>query len=95
MVIKNKDISSIFPIIIKIIKDIFELVKRLEKLISPNPYKLEAFVLVNVSSDNLKDFSKLILSNNNTPANTNKLIKNEIKTMNESFIFSLLILLSE
>ena len=61
MISKNKDISSIFPIIIKIIKDIFELVKSLEKSIASKPYKFEAFVFVNVSRDNLKELSKLIL----------------------------------
>ena len=95
MKIKKIDISSILPIVIKIIKDIFELVKSLEKSIASKPYKFEAFVFVNVSRDNLKELSKLILSNNKTPDNKNKLTKNEIKIMNDSFIFSLSILLSE
>ena len=76
MKIKKIDISSILPIVIKIIKDIFELVKSLEKSIVSKPYKLEALVLVKVSKDNLKELSKFILSNNKTPESTNKLTKN-------------------
>ena len=73
MKIKKIDISSILPIVIKIIKDIFELVKSLEKSIVSKPYKLEALVLVKVSKDNLKELSKFILSNNKTPESINKL----------------------
>ena len=56
----NIDINSIFPLIINIIKNNFELSKRLVKLISANPYSVEFVVLVSVSIDNLNEFSKFI-----------------------------------
>ena len=95
MKIKKIDISSIFPIIINKIKKILELVSRLLKSIIDKLCKLESVVFVKVRIDNLKALSKSILSNNKTPVNKNKLIKNEINIKNENFIFSLFILFSE
>ena len=62
MIIKKNDINSIFPIIIKIIKLNFEDVNKFAKLNFPSKHS-ELTVLVNVKIDNLKDFSKSILSN--------------------------------
>ena len=55
MKIKKIDISSIFPIIIKIIKLIFEDVNRLAKFIFCKLYISELTVFVNASIDSLKD----------------------------------------
>ena len=93
MIIKKIDINSILPIIINIIIESLEDVNKFLNSINPKLYKSELVVFVSVKIDNLKDFSKLILSNNKTPERINKLIKNEIKIRNEIFIFSLLIFL--
>jgi hypothetical protein len=61
--IKKTDINSIFPIIIKIIKLIFEDVNKLVKLKFSILNNSELTVLVKVRMDSLKDFSKPILSN--------------------------------
>ena len=95
MIIKKIDISSIFPIIIKIIKLNFEVVSKLAKSISSIPNIAEVVVLVIVKIDNLNDFSKSILSTIKIPDRINKLIKNEIKIKKEIFIFSSVIFLSE
>ena len=55
MIIKKNDISSIFPIIIKIIKLNFEVVSKLAKSISSIPNIAEVVVLVIVKIDNLDD----------------------------------------
>ena len=63
MKIKKIDINSIFPIIIKIIKLIFEVVNKFAKFKFSILNNSELTVLVKVRIDNLKDFSKPILSN--------------------------------
>ena len=59
----------------------------------PNISEVVVFVMVKI--DNLKDFSKFILSTIKTPDKINKLIKNEIKIKKEIFIFSFVIFLSD
>ena len=86
--IKKKDISSIFPIIIKIIKLNFEDVNKFAKSTPLIPNISEVAVFVIVSIDNLNDCSKFILSTIKTPDKINKLIKNEIKIKKEIFTFS-------
>ena len=95
MKIKKTDINSIFPIIIKIIKLIFEDVSKLEKFKFSILNNSELVVLVKVKIDNLKDFSKPILSNTKKLDRINKLKKKEIKMRNEIFTLSSVILLSE
>ena len=89
MIIKKTDISSIFPIIIKIIKLNFEVVSKFAKSISLIPNIVEVVVLVIVKIDSLNDFSKSMLSTIKIPERINKLIKNEIKIKKEIFIFHL------
>tara|TARA_B100000427_G_C15043732_1_gene392345 strand:+ start:254 stop:514 length:261 start_codon:yes stop_codon:yes gene_type:complete len=60
--IKKTDINSIFPIIIKIIKLIFEDINKFEKFKLCKPYISEFTVLVKVKIDNLKERSNPILS---------------------------------
>ena len=55
MIIKKTDISSIFPIIIKIIKLNFEVVSKLAKSIFSIPNIAEVVVFVIVKMDNLND----------------------------------------
>ena len=95
MIIKKADTSSIFPIIIKIIKLNFEVVSKLAKSISSIPYIAEVVVLVIVKIDNLNDCSKSILSTIKILDNKNKIIKKDIKIKKEIFIFSSVILFSE
>tara|TARA_B100000767_G_C19436872_1_gene398356 strand:+ start:193 stop:558 length:366 start_codon:yes stop_codon:yes gene_type:complete len=95
LIIKKTDISSIFPIIIKIIKLNLEVVNKFEKFICPIPNIGELVVFVIVKIDNLNDFSKSILSNIKIPERINKLIKKEIKIKKEIFIFSSVIFFSE
>ena len=79
--IKNKKaIISIFPRIIKVIKDILVKLFKSKKLKLSNPYSDDVTVLVSVSMDNLKAFSKFILSNVNILDKTNIEIMNKIKT---------------
>ena len=62
--IKNKKaIISIFPRIIKIIKDILVKLFKSKKLKLSNPYSDDVTVLVSVSIDNLKELSKVKSSN--------------------------------
>ena len=75
MKIKKKDISSIFPIIINIIKLIFDDVNKLAKSKLCKLYISELTVLVSVSMDNLKELSKPILSNTKKLDKINKLKK--------------------
>ena len=79
MITRRRDISSIFPIIIKIIKLNLEVVNKFAKstLLIPNMSAVAVLVIVRI--DNLNDFSKLILSTIKIPDNINKLIKNEMK----------------
>ena len=76
MKIKKTDINSIFPIIINKIKLIFDDVNRLEKFKFCMLNISELTVLVRVSIDNLKDFSKPILSNTSKLDKINRLTKN-------------------
>ena len=78
MIIKKIDINSIFPIIINIIKLNFEVVNKFANSISSTPNIGDVAVFVIVKIDNLKDFSKSILSTIKIPERINKLIK-EIK----------------
>jgi hypothetical protein len=95
LIIKKTDINSIFPIIIKIIKLILEVVIKLAKSIFSIPNIAELVVFVIVKIDNLNDSSKLILSTISIPESINKLIKNEIKIKKEIFTFSSVIFLSK
>jgi len=89
---KKIDISSIFPIIIKIIKANLDDVSKFLNSTESKPYIFELVVLVNVRIDNLNEFSKLILSNNKMPERMNKLIKNDINIKKANLIESSLIL---
>ena len=80
------DINSIFPIIIKIIKQILVELKKLIKFIFDKPYNDELVVLVIVKIDILKEFSKLILSKTNMLERIKRLIKKDIKTKKDRFI---------
>tara|TARA_B110000467_G_C17872305_1_gene240481 strand:+ start:166 stop:531 length:366 start_codon:yes stop_codon:yes gene_type:complete len=93
--IKKIDISSIFPIIIKIIKLIFELVNKFAKFKYSILNNSELTVLVKVKIDNLKDFSNPMLSKTKKLDKINKLKKNEINIRNEIFTLSSVILISE
>ena len=95
MKIKKTDISSILPIIIKIIKLIFDDVNKLAKLKLSKPNISEFTVLVKVKIDNLKDLSKPILSITKRLDRKNKLRKKEINIKKDIFIFSSVILFSE
>lgn len=75
MIIKKKDISSILPTIIKIIKEILELVNKLAKLMFFIPNNSEAVVLVKVKIEILKEFSKLNTSNIKIPERIKRLKK--------------------
>ena len=89
------DISSIFPIIINIIKNNFVLFIRFAKLISLTPYNEEFVVFVNVSIDSLKELSKFMSSKISMLDKIKILIKKEIKTKKDKFIVWLSIFLSE
>ena len=82
MKIKKTDISSILPIIIKIIKAILEDINKSEKLRFCKLYISELTVFVKARMANLNDFSKPMLSNTKKVDKMNKLIKNE---MNKRF----------
>ena len=75
MKIKKNDINSIFPIIINIIKLIFDDVNKLSKSKLCKLYISELTVLVSVSIDNLNELSKPILSNTKKLDKINKLKK--------------------
>ena len=91
MKIKKTDINSIFPIIIKIIKLNLDDVSKLAKFIFSSPNIADVVVFVIVKIDNLKDFSKSILSRIRIPDKINKLKKKDIKIKKEILIFSLVI----
>ena len=78
MIIKKNDISSIFPIIINIIKLNLEVVSKLAKLIPPTPYISALVVFVIVSIESLKEFSKSILSIIKILDSIKRLIKKEL-----------------
>tara|TARA_B110000305_G_C18985954_1_gene423840 strand:+ start:252 stop:617 length:366 start_codon:yes stop_codon:yes gene_type:complete len=93
--IKHKDSSSIFPIIINIIKLIFEDVNKFPKFKYAKLNISELTVLVKVRIDNLNDFSKPILSNTKKLDKIKRLRKKEMKIRNEILVFSSVIFLSE
>tara|TARA_B100000212_G_scaffold161116_1_gene121103 strand:+ start:366 stop:731 length:366 start_codon:yes stop_codon:yes gene_type:complete len=93
--IKKTDINSILPIIINIIKLIFDDKTKLLKSKLFKPYIFELTVLVNVNIDSLNDLSNPILSINKRLDKINMLKKNEIKIKKENLIFSSVILFSE
>tara|TARA_B100000963_G_scaffold231249_1_gene201832 strand:- start:113 stop:478 length:366 start_codon:yes stop_codon:yes gene_type:complete len=93
--IKKIDINSIFPIIINKIKLIFEDVNRLAKLRFCILYISELTVFVKVNTDNLKDFSKPILSTTKKLDKIKRLKKNEINIKKDILILSSEIFLSE
>tara|TARA_B100000963_G_scaffold190888_1_gene166022 strand:+ start:1021 stop:1560 length:540 start_codon:yes stop_codon:yes gene_type:complete len=93
--IKKTDISSIFPIIIKIIKLNFEDVNRFEKFIFCKLYISEFTVLVRANIESLNDFSKPMLSKTKKLDKINRLIKKEIKIKKDILIFSSVIFFSE
>ena len=95
MIIKKIDISSIFPIIIKIIKLNLEVVSKLANFIFSIPNIADVVVLVIVRIESLKDCSKSTLSNIKIPERMNKLIKKEIKIKKEIRILSSVIFFSE
>ena len=79
MKIKKIDINSIFPIIIKIIMLIFELVNKFVKFKFSILNNSELTVLVKVRIDSLKDFSKPILSKTKKLDKINRLKKKRNK----------------
>ena len=95
MQIKKNDISSIFPIIIKVIKLIFEDINRFAKFIFCKLYISELTVFVRANMESLNDLSKPILSNTKKLDKINRLIKKEIKIKKEIPILSLVIFFSE
>ena len=95
MNIKKIDISSIFPIIIKIIKLNLDDVSKLAKSKFWRLYISEFTVLVKVRTDNLKDISNPILSITRRVDKMNKLRKKDINIKNEILIRSSVILFSE
>ena len=78
MKIKKTDISSILPIIIKIIKAILEDINKSAKLRFCKLYISEFTVFVKARIANLNDFSKPMLSNTKKVDKINKLIKEEV-----------------
>jgi hypothetical protein len=92
--IKKTDINSIFPIIIKIIKLIFEVVNKFAKFKFSILNNSELTVFVNVRIESLKDFSKPMLSNIKKLDKMNRLKKKEIKIRKEIFTLSSVIFLS-
>ena len=95
MKIKKNDISSIFPIIINIIKLILDDINRFAKFIFCKLYISELTVFVMANIESLNDFSNPMLSNTKKLDKINKLIKKEIKIKKEIPILSSVIFLSE
>ena len=95
MKIKKTDINSIFPIIIKIIKPTLEDVNKLAKFKFSILNNSELTVFVKVKIDNLKDFSKPILSSTKKLDKMKRLKKKEMKIRKEIFTLSSVILLSD
>ena len=87
MKIKKTDISSIFPIIINIIKLIFEDINKSAKFKFCRPYISEFTVLVKARIDSLNDCSKPILSKTKKLDKRNKLKKNDINIKKSFNIF--------
>ena len=88
-------IISILLNIIKRINDIFVKLFKSKKLKLSMPYNAELTVLVSVSMDNLKEFSKVKLSNVNMPDKINTEMIKEIKTRKAIFTSWSSILASE
>ena len=88
MKINKTDINSILPIIIKIIKLIFEDVNKLAKFKFCNPYISEFTVFVKARIESLKDLSKPILSKTNKLDKINKLKKKDINIKKEILTLS-------
>ena len=84
-------IISIFPRIIKNIKENLVNLLKSKKCKLSNPYSEEVTVLVSVSIDNLKAFSKVMLSNVKILDNINIETINSIKTKKAIFESSSLI----
>tara|TARA_B100000614_G_C14175970_1_gene339143 strand:+ start:201 stop:461 length:261 start_codon:yes stop_codon:yes gene_type:complete len=76
--IKKTDTSSILPIIIKIIRLIFDDVNRLSKFKFCKLYISEFTVFVKAKIEILKDFSNPILSNTKKLDNIKRLKKKDI-----------------
>jgi len=93
--IKKIDINSIFPIIIKIIKLIFDDINKLAKLKFCKLYISELTVLVKAKIDNLNDLSNPILSKIKKLDKIKRLKKKEINIRKEILILSSVILFSE
>jgi hypothetical protein len=93
--IKKNDINSILPIIINKIKLIFEDVNRLAKFRFCILNISEFTVFVKVKIDNLKDFSKPILSTTKRLDKIKRLKKKDINIRKDIFTFSSVIFLSE
>ena len=89
------DISSIFPIIIKIIRLILDDVNRFAKFIFCKLNISELTVLVSARIESLNDLSNPMLSTTKRLDKINKLIKNEIKMRKEILILPSVIFLSE
>ena len=83
MQIKKTDISSIFPIIIKIIKAILEDINKSAKLRFCKLYISEFTVFVRANMESLNDLSNPMLSKTKKLDKINKLIKKEIKIKKE------------
>ena len=94
MIIKKRDINSIFPITINKIIDNLDDVNKLEKIISSKPYKLEFTVFVIVRMESLKEFSKLSSPAVKILDKRKILTKKQIKIKKEEFKLLLLILCS-
>ena len=94
MIIKKRDINSIFPITINKIIDNLDDVNKLEKIISSKPYKFEFTVFVIVKIESLKEFSKLSSPAVKMLDKIKILTKKQIKIKKEEFKLLLLILCS-
>jgi len=94
LIIKKRDINSIFPITINKIIDNLDDVNKLEKIISSKPYKFEFTVFVIVKIESLKEFSKLSSPAVKMLDKIKILTKKQIKIKKEEFKLLLLILCS-
>tara|TARA_B110000971_G_C19742196_1_gene378075 strand:+ start:104 stop:547 length:444 start_codon:yes stop_codon:yes gene_type:complete len=94
LIIKKRDINSIFPRTINKIINSLDDVSKSEKLTESKPKRLEFPVLVIVKIESLKEFSKLSPPVAKTLDKIKILIKKQMKIKKEEFKFSLLILFS-
>ena len=95
MKIIKTDISSIFPIIIKIIKLILDDVNKLTKFRLCKLYISEFTVFVKARIASLKDLSNPILSKTKKLDKINRLIKKDMKIKKDILTLSSVILFSE